>query len=161
LDAAITEASFLNKLGGKKMYILKTEHCFDSAHFLENYTGKCANIHGHRWRVEAEIQSEALSGSGQLEGMVTDFGDLKREIKDMVDYYDHALIIQQETMRKETLHCLKDDGFRIVEVDFRPTAENFAAFFYKTMKDKGYNVKRVAVYETPANCAVYEEGGVH
>ena len=43
------------------MYILKTEHSFDSAHFLAGYEGKCANIHGHRWRVEIEVQAEELA----------------------------------------------------------------------------------------------------
>lgn len=52
------------------MYILKTEHSFDSAHFLAGYEGKCANIHGHRWRVEIEVQAEELVASGQLDGMV-------------------------------------------------------------------------------------------
>lgn len=139
------------------MYTLKTEHSFDSAHFLAGYKGKCGNIHGHRWKVEVEVQSETLVESGQLEGMVIDFGDLKKDVKDMVDYYDHALIIQEETMREETLNCLVQDGFRVLKVSFRPTAENFSAFFFKLMRKKGYNVKRVTVYETPTNSAVYEE----
>ncbi|MBW6409638.1 6-carboxytetrahydropterin synthase QueD [Clostridium weizhouense] len=139
------------------MYILKAEHSFDSAHFLAGYEGKCGNIHGHRWKVEIEIQGETLVKGGQLDGMVIDFGDLKKDVKEMVDYYDHALIIQENTMREETLNCIKQDGFRVIEVNFRPTAENFAAFFFKIMKDKGYNVKRARVYETPTNSAVYEE----
>ncbi|SFC13669.1 6-carboxytetrahydropterin synthase QueD [Clostridium uliginosum] len=139
------------------MYILKAEHSFDSAHFLAKYEGKCGNIHGHRWKVEIEVQSETLVKGGQLDGMVIDFGDLKRDVKDMVDYYDHALIIEQGTMREETLNCIKQDGFKTIEVNFRPTAENFAAFFFKTMKDKGYNINRSTVYETPTNSATYEE----
>lgn len=139
------------------MYILKAEHSFDSAHFLANYEGKCSNIHGHRWRVEIEVQSESLINGGQLDGMVIDFGDLKKDVREIVDYYDHALIIQEYTMRKETLQCLSQDGFRILEVNFRPTAENFSFFFFKYMKDKGYNVKRATVYETPTNSATYEE----
>lgn len=139
------------------MYILKTEHSFDSAHFLAGYNGKCGNIHGHRWKVEVEVQSEELAEGGQLDGMIMDFGDLKKEVKDMIDYYDHSLIIEEGTMRKETLNCLEQDGFRIIKVSFRPTAENFAAFFFKQMKNRGYNVKRFIVYETPTNCAVYEE----
>lgn len=139
------------------MYILKAEHSFDSAHFLANYEGKCGNIHGHRWKVEIEVQSETLQNGGQLDGMVIDFGDLKKDIKAIVDYYDHALIIQEGTMREETLHCICQDGFKVIQVSFRPTAENFAAFFFKTMKEKGYNVKRATVYETPTNSAIYEE----
>jgi len=139
------------------MYILKAEHSFDSAHFLAKYEGKCSNIHGHRWKVEIEVQSETLVNEGQLDGMVVDFGDFKKDVKAIVDSYDHALIIQKGTMREETLSCLIEDGFSIIEVEFRPTAENFASFFYNTMTDKGYNVKRATVYETPTNSAVYEE----
>lgn len=144
-------------LGGNIMYILKAEHSFDSAHFLANYEGKCSNIHGHRWRVEIEVQSQSLINGGQLDGMVIDFGDLKKDVKEIVDYYDHALIIQENTMRKETLQCLSQDGFRILEVKFRPTAENFSFFFFKYMQDKGYNVNKSTVYETPTNSATYSE----
>ncbi|GMQ55738.1 6-carboxytetrahydropterin synthase QueD [Vallitalea sediminicola] len=139
------------------MYILKTEHSFDSAHFLANYEGKCSNIHGHRWKVEIEIQSEILKIGGQLDGMIIDFGDFKKDVKEMVDFFDHALIIQKETMRKQTLECLLEDGFSIIQVDFRPTAENFAKFMFNKMEDKGYNVKRAVVYETPTNSAIYEK----
>ncbi|MGH4123559.1 MAG: 6-carboxytetrahydropterin synthase QueD [Clostridium sp.] len=139
------------------MYILKADHSFDSAHFLSGYVGKCSNIHGHRWKVEVEVQSETLLKGGQLDGMVIDFGDLKKDVKAMVDDYDHALIVQEGTMRSETLNCIKQDGFNVIEVNFRPTAENFSGFFFKLMKNMGYNVKRTTVYETPTNSATYEE----
>ncbi|MGL5084969.1 MAG: 6-carboxytetrahydropterin synthase QueD [Clostridium sp.] len=139
------------------MYILKVEHSFDSAHFLANYNGKCGNIHGHRWKIEIEVQSENLVKGGQFDGMIIDFSILKNDVKSMADYYDHALIIENNTMREETLGCINKDGFKTIIVNFRPTAENFAKFFYKTMKDKGYNVKRSTVYETPTNSAVYEK----
>ena len=50
------------------MYTLKTEHSFDSAHFLSGYEGKCSNIHGHRWRVVMEIMDNKLEKEGQLRG---------------------------------------------------------------------------------------------
>lgn len=40
------------------MYILKTEQSFDSAHFLAGYEGKCRNLHGHRWKIEAEVWAD-------------------------------------------------------------------------------------------------------
>ncbi len=138
------------------MYILKVEHSFDSAHFLAGYKGKCGNIHGHRWRVEIEVKSEKLIEGGQMDGMVVDFGDLKKDAKEMIDFYDHSLIIEEGTMRKETLKCLIQDEFRIIQVKFRPTAENFAKFFFDSMKEKAYDVKRAVVYETPNNSAAYE-----
>ncbi|HEY8804929.1 MAG TPA: 6-carboxytetrahydropterin synthase QueD [Clostridium sp.] len=143
------------------MYILKSEHSFDSAHFLSGYRGKCANIHGHRWKVEVEVQSETLVKGGQLDGMIIDFGDLKKDVKSMVDAYDHALIVQVGSMRDETLNCIKQDGFNVILVDFRTTAENFAEFFFNIMKEKGYKVKRTTVYETPTNGASYEESEAH
>lgn len=139
------------------MFLLKCEHSFDSAHFLSNYKGKCANIHGHRWRVLAEIYSEKLVESGQLEGMIVDFADLKNDLKEIVDSFDHAFIIEKGSMKPATLQCLIEDSFCIIEVAFRPTAENFSKYFFGQLKSQGYPVKRVEVYETPMNCASYEE----
>ncbi len=42
------------------MYFLKTSASFDSAHFLHGYKGKCANLHGHHWVIEAEFSSSHL-----------------------------------------------------------------------------------------------------
>ena len=138
------------------MYLLKCEHSFDSAHFLKNYAGKCSNIHGHRWRVSAEIFAEKLISDGHLRGMIVDFGELKEDLKSMVDAFDHAMIIEKDTMRPLTLSCLLEDGYAVIEVAFRPTAENFSEFFFGKLQEKGYDVKRVEVYETPSNCASYE-----
>ena len=55
------------------------------------------------------------------------------------------------------MEALKDEGFKIIEVSFRPTAENFAKYFYDKFNEKGYNVKEAVVYETPNNCATYYE----
>jgi len=139
------------------MYILRTEGHFDSAHFLANYQGKCSNIHGHRWVVDVEVKAEKLKEGGQLDGMVIDFGDLKRDVNDMVDSYDHAFIYQEGTLKATTIACFEDEGFRIISIDFRPTAENFAKFFYDKLKGYGYDVNKVTVYETPKNYAAYTE----
>lgn len=139
------------------MYIIKVESSFNSAHFLAGYTGKCANIHGHMWRVKVEIQAKELKNNGQTKGMVADFSDIKSNLQEILEHYDHALIIEDGSMREETLQCLLEDGFKIVTVQFRTTAENFAYFFYNAIKNKGHNVKRVTVHETLKNGAVYEE----
>lgn len=139
------------------MYILKTEAAFDSAHFLSGYEGKCSNIHGHRWKIEAEIFSESLIPEGQTRGMIVDFGDLKSDLKDIADSLDHRLIYEKGTLKPSTEAALSDEGFAMTAVDFRPTAENFSKYIFDLMKNRGYSVKRVTVYETPNNCAAYEE----
>ena len=144
-------------LGSDNMYMLKVEASFDSAHFLSGYDGKCRNIHGHRWKVEAVIKSSALIENGQQRGMVTDFSILKRNLKEAADNFDHALIYERGSLKENTLACLKDENFRLIEVEFRPTAENLAKYFYSIMKSNGYGVDSVTVYETPNNCAIYME----
>lgn len=139
------------------MYILKTRHDFDSSHFLANYDGKCANIHGHRWEVEVEVCSETLIPDGEQKGMVVDFGDLKTYLRAMLEDFDHALIIEKGSMRELTLECLIEDGFKVIEVPFRPTAENFAKYFYDRMASAGFGMHQVTVYETPINCATYRK----
>lgn len=74
------------------MYFLKTSASFDSAHFLHGYKGKCANLHGHHWVIEAEFSSSHLQDDGSCRGMLIDFGDLKRAVRNLADSFDHALI---------------------------------------------------------------------
>ena len=139
------------------MYVLKAQAAFDSAHFLSGYEGKCSNLHGHRWVLSAEICGEQLVTEGQLRGMVVDFGDLKRDLKALADEFDHAFIYEKNSLKENTVAALKDEGFRLIEAEFRPTAENFAEYFYDRISEMGYSVKAVTVYETPDNCACYSK----
>lgn len=139
------------------MYTLVSEHSFDAAHFLHGYNGKCSNIHGHRWRVVVEIYSESLKTDHHTRGMVVDFDELKDTVKNAVDIFDHSLIIEKDTLMPKTLEALTEEGIRMIELEFRTTAENFAKYFYDVISDRGYKVKRVSVYETPNNCATYCE----
>lgn len=137
------------------MYYLKTSACFDSAHFLHGYNGKCANIHGHHWVVEVKINGETLQGKGVQRGMLLDFGDFKQAVKDIAESFDHALIYERGTLKPETISALKGEGFALIETEFRPTAENFARHIYLVLSDKGLPVFSVTVYESPENCAEY------
>ncbi len=139
------------------MYILKTEATFDSAHFLSGYDGKCSNIHGHCWKIEVSAAGEKLIESGSRKGMLIDFADLKKIVRRLADSFDHALIIEKGSLRQSTLQALTEENFHIIELPFRPTAENLAAHFFSLLKEEGICVKTVAVYETTENCAIYEE----
>ncbi len=137
------------------MYQLTTEHSFDSAHFLAGYDGKCGNLHGHRWRVLLTVQSETLREDRQRKGMCVDFAELKKDLRTELDALDHVLIIEQGSLRESTMKALQEEKFQVVEMPFRPTAENFARYFYELFTLKGYPVAKVEVYETPNNSAVY------
>lgn len=138
------------------MYGLKTDQSFDAAHFLKDYQGKCRNIHGHRWRVVAEIQDRVLSTQTQTRGMLVDFSDLKGALKNICDGFDHSLIYEEGSLRSETVKALLAENFRLIAVPFRPTAENFARHIYQLLQETGFPIHRVEVYETPNNCASYE-----
>ena len=139
------------------MYTLKTSADFDSAHFLSGYEGKCSNIHGHRWSVEIEVGSDRINQEGQTRGMIVDFSELKHDLASIVEELDHCLIIERGSLRGKTYEALKEDGFRIIELDMRPTAENLAKYMYDRMAEQGYMVVKATVYETPNNCASYSE----
>ncbi|HJC82682.1 MAG TPA: 6-carboxytetrahydropterin synthase QueD [Candidatus Anaerostipes avicola] len=139
------------------MYQLTTHASFDSAHFLSGYEGKCRNLHGHRWKLEVTVSSEELVREGQIRGMIVDFGELKKDVKNLADEFDHCLIIEKGTLKEKTMEVLTEEEFKIIQVDFRPTAENFARYFYERMQKAGYKVSLVKVYETPNNMAGYGE----
>ncbi len=139
------------------MYTIKTSASFDSAHFLYGYNGKCSNLHGHRWEVSVEISAEKLIADGEKRGMICDFSDIKSALKEIADFHDHALIYENGTLKETTIKALNDEDFRLISVEFRPTAENFAKYFYDILKNKGFSVLEVVVYETPNNSARYFE----
>lgn len=137
------------------MYSLKCSAAFDSAHFLSGYEGKCANIHGHRWVIEASFAGDKLQPDGDKRGMLVDFGDLKKAVRGLADKFDHVLIYESGTLREKTLEALYEEGFRLIAVPFRPTAECFAKYFYDRLKETRLPIVSVTVFETPDNCAAF------
>ncbi len=107
--------------------------------------------------MEVKICSVKLQGGGEKRGMLLDFGDFKHAVKEIAEGFDHTLIYEKNTLKSSTLAALKEEGFSLVETNFRPTAENFAAYIYADLCKKGLPVSCVTVYESPENCAVYGE----
>lgn len=105
---------------------------------MAGYEGKCANLHGHRWRVLVEIKGEQLEKSGQIRGMLLDFGQVKEEVKKMTDFFDHSFIYETGSLKSKTIEALEEEKFRMIPVSFRPTAENFAKHFYEEMEKRNY-----------------------
>lgn len=137
------------------MYMLKTEACFDSAHFLTDYYGKCENLHGHRWRMVVGIASETLGQDGTEKDMVQDFGTFKREVRGLADELDHTFLFEEGSLAADTLACLEREGFSIITLPFRTTSENLARYAYQRLCERGLPVAYVEMYETPNNCAIY------
>lgn len=139
------------------MFGLQAEACFDAAHFLAGHGGACRNLHGHRWRVVAGLDGEELTAEGSERDMLLDFAGLKQQLRALAADFDHRLIFEAGTLRPATLAALQEEGFAMVELPFRPTAERLAQHFYHKLQADGLAVTRVTVYETPENCAAYWE----
>lgn len=103
---------------------------FASAHFLENYKGKCEKLHGHTFGIEVHLKGDTLDASG----IAIDFTLIKRYIKDILP--DHKVLNE--------------------EYDFSPSAENLARHFYRQISSK-YPVAKVIVWESENAGAVYSE----
>jgi 6-pyruvoyltetrahydropterin/6-carboxytetrahydropterin synthase len=143
------------------MYQLTVSGEFDSAHFLPGYQGKCANLHGHRWRVEAVFAAETLQTEGEKRDMLIDFGDLKRVVRDLCDFFDHKCIVREGSLLPITKEAFEKQGFCWIELPFSPTAERLAEYFYARFAQCELPVAAVRVYETPENVAEYKpEKGV-
>ena len=57
----------------------------DSAHYIPGHD-KCGSLHGHTYKVEVVIEGEKKSG------MLMDFSELKRAIKEALALYDHKTL---------------------------------------------------------------------
>ena len=137
------------------MYLLETEAAFDSAHFLTDYYGKCENLHGHRWRVVVRIQQEELQTEGTMKDMVLDFGVFKRTVRALADSLDHTFLVEEGSLRPETIAALEAEGFALTILPFRTTAENLARYFFEQLQAQGLPVCEVECDETPNNRAFY------
>lgn len=137
------------------MYTIVAKKHFDSAHFLKGYNGPCANMHGHRWVVEAEAAVISLIEAGEKRAMVMDFGDLKKALELLVKPLDHQLIYEEGSLSQSFLLALAAEGFSAVSIPVRPTAEALAKWFFECLEVNIPTISKVTVYETPDNAASY------
>ncbi|MBO7629238.1 MAG: 6-carboxytetrahydropterin synthase QueD [Bacteroidales bacterium] len=102
---------------------------FEMAHALRNYDGLCRNIHGHSYKMDITLAGQPLQDeSSPKNGMVMDFGDLKRLVnEEIISLLDHALVLNAKT-DAQLVDMLKQNYEKIVTVDFQPTTENLLEF---------------------------------
>ena len=69
---------------------------FEAAHSLPYYEGACHELHGHSYQLEVTVQGDLNKDSTDPKcGMVIDFKDLKKIVKEVViDRYDHNYLNQ-------------------------------------------------------------------
>ncbi len=125
------------------MYEVTVEETFAAGHYLRNYKGKCEHPHGHNYRVRLTLAGRELDQAGLL----LDFKDMKRVVKDVIEYFDHRMINDLEP-------------FTVLN----PSAENLAKYFFDQANARLKNetggrveVRRVTIWETETSIATYYE----
>ncbi|HYF94303.1 MAG TPA: 6-carboxytetrahydropterin synthase QueD [Symbiobacteriaceae bacterium] len=93
---------------------------FDAAHRLEDYVGKCNNLHGHTYRLELTVR-----GRPDHRGIVLDFGDLKQIFKEHYEpILDHQYLNDSLPMVNTTAENLAIWFFDYWEAQVRPLYPN-------------------------------------
>ncbi len=124
------------------MFEISAEQTFAAGHALRGYKGKCENVHGHNYRVRVTVTGEKLNSIGLL----VDFVDMKRVMKEIIEYWDHRFINDLPPFDK-----------------INPTAENMARWFCDKMQNElesgvaevPVRVTSVTIWETDTNIATY------
>lgn len=133
------------------MYTITKEVFFCYGHRLMNHPGKCRHLHGHSVKAAITVEAETLNG----QGMVLDFSDIKETVMAFVDReLDHNLLLHRDD---PIIPLLKGARERFLTLDEHPTAEVLAKMIYRHVRECGYRVREVALWETSSACASYRE----
>ena len=120
------------------MYEVTIIKSFSAAHVLAEIGGKCEELHGHNFKVEATVAASDLSSTGLL----IDFRVFKKWLDEILEDIDHR-------------HLNIIPSF----VDINPSAENIAKYICEKMELKvkvaRVNVVRVKIWESENAAVTY------
>lgn len=108
---------------------------FDMAHALYGYDGPCKNIHGHTYHLSVTLMGMPIMDSNDVKlGMVIDFGDLKKVVKEqIINIYDHALVLNEQAPYSKS-EVIANEFEKVILVPFQPTCENLLLHFVASIK---------------------------
>jgi len=120
------------------MFELTVSSHFSGAHRLRSLHGKCEELHGHNWKVEASVTSSKLNP----EGIVIDFTLLKQKLERILKTLDHTYLNDLPYFSRR-----------------EPSSENIAKYIFDQLKKelRGYSatLKRVTTWESETASATY------
>jgi 6-pyruvoyltetrahydropterin/6-carboxytetrahydropterin synthase len=118
------------------MYAVIVEERFSAAHFLPDYEGECARLHGHNFTVRIYLKKERLDSFG----MAVDFREAKRRLKEVLSGLDHRNLNELSVFAKT-----------------HPTSENIASYLFTSLKRVLSGLYKVSVSEQEGVWAEYTE----
>ena len=122
-------------------FTIRVEAHFEAAHFLRSYRGESEPLHGHSYKVEAELSR--AGGSLDREDLAIDFIFASRAL--------------QEVARRLDYKCVND----VAPFDQqKPSAENIARWFHGELSgavaSEGALVSAIIIWEGPFHSVRYE-----
>jgi 6-pyruvoyltetrahydropterin/6-carboxytetrahydropterin synthase len=122
-------------------YTVRVEARFEAAHFLREYRGITEPLHGHSYKVEADLAG--AGGGVDADSIAVDFVSAKRKLEILAKKLDYG--------------CINDvPPFN----EINPSAENIAEWFARELgaavSDENARVVAVTLWEGPVNSVRYE-----
>ena len=156
------------------MFTVQRQIEIDAGHRVPYHDSKCRFLHGHRWRIVAEIMSNITvpPEPGRSDsGMVLDFGEIKRAlVEEIHDKFDHKMILWEKDPLFDFVPPSQDDSFcevlartgigdSVAIVPVIPTSECLAEYWgnilAKRLYHRHYWLSALKVWETPNCVATY------
>jgi len=122
------------------------------AHILtSSYSKECQSFHGHSYKLEVIVSSKDLN----KHGVVIDFKLLKEIVNPIIDKLDHVCLVEDNGATPPDIKKLMIKHGMLF-VDYNPTAENMAKYFYDEISRmlKNYIIK-INLWETETGCVSY------
>ena len=117
-------------------YTVRVEARFEAAHYLREYRGISEPLHGHSYKVEADLAGRG--GGLDADAIAVDFVSAKRKLEALAKRLDYGCI---------------NDVAPFTEIN--PSAENIADWFARELQaaveDESAVVVAVTVWEGPVN----------
>ncbi|HVP94244.1 MAG TPA: 6-carboxytetrahydropterin synthase [Methanoregulaceae archaeon] len=116
---------------------------FDASHRLLHYQGKCACLHGHRWKVEVWVDGQV----DPVTGILADYN----MIRETIETYDHQVILNETDPMVACLTQFQP----VITTPGDPTSELLALIIRERIdqacKSAGHNasVVKIRVWESP------------
>jgi len=137
--------------------LITKELKIDMAHRLPGHKWRCKNLHWHTYRVRIWVEWDL-----NKEYMVVDYWDVKKILMEEIDWkFDHSVVLYNKDPLLESVENVAEETWisRINPVDFIPTAEKLAEYWYNILevrfKELWVKLNYVKVRETQTSTAIY------
>ena len=133
----------IDRVFGKDLdaqFFVRVEARFEAAHFLREYRGISEPLHGHSYKVEAELAAQ--SGGVDSDAIAVDFISAKQKLEILAKKLDYG--------------CIND----VPPFDrINPSAENIAQWFHGELSEAVAGekavVRAITVWEGPVNSVTF------